>query len=256
MWALAMAPAVLLRAAVALAGRFPALAGVDLVVAPGEVVVLEGANGAGKTSLLRACAGLLPVTQGDAVVLGCDLRRDRAGVRRLVGLLGHDATLYDDLTVAENVRFAVRAGVGGRDGRGREVDARIVASLERLGLTGRLARTTAGRLSAGQRRRTVLATLVARRPQLWLLDEPHAAFDAEGRRVVDSVVRDAAAGGAAVILASHEHEVSSSLADRVVSMAGGRVVAHAATTPAAAVVTPATAAQVGEPARTGSGHVA
>jgi len=256
MWPLAMAPAVLFRAAVALAGRFPALAGVDLVVAPGEVVVLEGANGAGKTSLLRACAGLLPVTQGEAVVLGCDLRRDRAGVRRLVGLLGHDATLYDDLTVAENVRFAVRAGEGGRAGRGSDADDRIAAALERLGLTGRLARTPAGRLSAGQRRRTVLASLVARRPQLWLLDEPHAAFDAEGRRVVDAVVRDAAAGGAAVVLASHEHEVSSALADRVVSMAGGRVVAQASTAPAAAVSPDDVTATATPTAVTGSGHVA
>jgi len=256
-----MAPAVLLRAAVALAGRFPALAGVDLVVVPGEVVVLEGPNGAGKTSLLRACAGLLPVTQGEAVVLGCDLRRERAAVRRQVGLLGHDATLYDDLTATENVRFAVRAGAGGGrrrahgDARPAATDEEIAGALERLGLTGRLAHTPAGRLSAGQRRRTVLAALVARRPRLWLLDEPHAAFDAEGRRVVDAVVRDAAAGGAAVLLASHEHAMSSPLADRIVSMTGGRVVAEASTAPVetASVVDP-----VVEPAARlqGGGHVA
>jgi len=255
-----MAPAVVLRAAVALAGRFPALAGVDLVVAPGEVVVLEGPNGAGKTSLLRACAGLLPVTQGEAVVLGCDLRRDRAAVRRQVGLLGHDATLYDDLTVTENVRFAVRAGAGGRrrargDARPATTDDEVAGALERLGLTGRLAQTPAGRLSAGQRRRTVLAALVARRPQLWLLDEPHAAFDAEGRRVVDAVVRDAAAGGAAVLLASHEHAMSSPLADRIASMTGGRVVAEVSTAPVEAE--PA-ADHVVEPAAGvhGGGHVA
>ena len=75
MVAKAMAPAVHLRAAVALAGRFPALSGVDLTVAPGEVVVVLGPNGAGKTSLLRTCAGLMAVTSGEAVVLGCDLRR-------------------------------------------------------------------------------------------------------------------------------------------------------------------------------------
>ena len=73
-----MAPAVLLRDAVALAGSFPALAGANLAVDPGEVVVLVGPNGAGKTSLLRVCAGLLAVTEGEAVVLGCDLRRVRA----------------------------------------------------------------------------------------------------------------------------------------------------------------------------------
>jgi heme ABC exporter ATP-binding subunit CcmA len=255
-----MAPVVLFRAAVALAGRFPALAGVDLVVAPGEVVVLEGPNGAGKTSLLRACAGLLPVTQGEAVVLGCDLRRDRGSVRRQVGLLGHDATVYDDLTATENVRFAVRAGARRGEARGGILDDRIADALERLGLTGRLARTPAGRLSAGQRRRTVLAALVARRPGLWLLDEPHAAFDADGRRVVDAVVRDAAAGGAAVVLASHEPVMSSPLADRIVSMAGGRVVADVPSAPPGATDVPpapvtTTTAASAVPGR-GSDHVA
>ncbi len=77
-----MAPAVHLRSAVALAGRFPALSGVDLSVDAGEVVVVVGPNGAGKTSLLRTCAGLLAVTSGEAWVLGHDLRDDRTAVRR------------------------------------------------------------------------------------------------------------------------------------------------------------------------------
>src|ERR1700684_937195 len=146
-----MASAVFLRAAVALTGRFPALAGIDLTVAPGEILVLEGPNGAGKTSLLRACAGLLPVTGGEAVVLGHDLRRNPSGVRRHVGMLGHAAALYDELSVVENVRFAVRAAGVSTDG--------IDGALERLGLVGRLRRTATGRLSAGQRRRVALAVL-------------------------------------------------------------------------------------------------
>src|SRR6266480_6353321 len=104
-----MGPVVHLRGAVSLLGRFPALAGVDLDVAAGEIVLIRAPNGAGKTTLLRACAGLVPVVEGEAVVLGCDLRVDRRAVRRRVGLLGHAGFLYDDLTVAENVRFAVRA---------------------------------------------------------------------------------------------------------------------------------------------------
>src|SRR6476469_7348938 len=92
------------RSAVCLLGRFPALAGVDLDVGAGEVVLVRGPNGAGKTTLLRACAGLVPITSGEAQVLGCDLRRDRRMVRRRVGLLGHAAFLYDDLTVEENLR--------------------------------------------------------------------------------------------------------------------------------------------------------
>ncbi len=214
-----MDPAVHLRSAVALAGRFPALSGVDLDVAPGEVVAVLGPNGAGKTSLLRACAGLVPVTSGDAVVLGCDLREDRTAVRRRVGLLGHDASLYDELSAAENVRFALRAaGVSSR-----VATARADGALYRLGLVGRLRRTPALRLSAGQRRRAALAVLVARAPELWLMDEPHAGLDAGARSLVASLVADAATDGAAVVLTSHEPDLSVPLADRVVVMAGGRV---------------------------------
>jgi len=127
--------------------------------------------------------------------------------------------------VVENVRFALRAAAGGRRAKGErpDADAATDEALERLGLTGRLRRTPVGRLSAGQRRRVALAVVVARRPELWLLDEPHAAFDAGARAVLDEVVREAAADGAAVILASHEPDASSPLADRVVSMVGGRV---------------------------------
>ena len=210
-----MAPVVQFRAAVALAGRFPALAGVDLCLQQGEVVVVVGANGAGKTSLLRACAGLLPVTAGEATVLGVDLTTDHTSVRRYVGLLGHAAPLYDELSAAENVRFAVRA-------LGLPAEAADHA-LDRLGLTGRVRTTLAGRLSAGQRRRVALAALLARRPALWLLDEPHAGLDAESRTLLGQLVGEAVADGATVLLSSHEPQLSVPLADRVVSMGGGRV---------------------------------
>ncbi len=208
-----MEPVVHLRAAVALLGRFPALAGADLEVARGEIVLLRGANGAGKTTLLRTCAGLLPVVSGEAVVLGCDLRRDRTGVRRRVGLLAHQTGLYDELTVADNLRFWTRAA-GAAD-----VDS--AAAMERLGLSGRLRDVRVSRLSAGQRRRVSFAVLVARRPELWLLDEPHAGLDQEARDVVDALVRDAAAAGATVLVASHELDRAEPLAARVVTVEGG-----------------------------------
>jgi heme ABC exporter ATP-binding subunit CcmA len=215
----AMAPVVSFRAAVALAGRFPALAGVDLSLDQGEVVVVVGANGAGKTSLLRACAGLLPVTGGEATVLGVDLTADHTAVRRYVGLLGHAAPLYDELSAAENVRFATKA-LGLPASRADE-------ALERLGLTGRLRTTPAGRLSAGQRRRAALAALLARRPALWLLDEPHAGLDASSRALLADLIGDAVADGATVLLSSHEPHLSVPLADRVVTMGGGRVAGEA-----------------------------
>ena len=203
------------RAAVSLIGRFPALAGVDLDVAAGEIVLLQGPNGAGKTTLLRACAGLVGIASGEVEVLGCDLREDRRAVRRRVGLLGHATFLYDDLTVDDNLRFASRAVGAPPDATER--------ALARLGLSGRLRHVAVAKLSAGQRRRVALASVVARSPELWLLDEPHAGLDAAGRDLVDELIREAVAAGGTVLLASHELDRASAVATRVVTVAGGRV---------------------------------
>jgi heme ABC exporter ATP-binding subunit CcmA len=206
-----------LRDVVALLGRFPALAGLHLDVEAGETVLLQGPNGAGKATLLRLCAGLVAAENGIVEVLGHDLRRDRRCVRREVGLIGHTTGLYDDLPVLENVRFWSRA-VGA-------TDADADAAIERLEIDPRLRDVTVGRLSAGQRRRTSIAAMITRRPRLWLLDEPHAGLDQGGRDVVDGLVRDAVAAGATVVIASHELERARAIAPRVVTIAGGVVVA-------------------------------
>ena len=221
-----MAPVVHLRGAVSLLGRFPALAGADLDVEPGEVVLLRGPNGAGKTTLLRVCAGLLPVTGGTAEVLGVDLVTDRTSVRHRVGLVGHGGGLYDDLTVGENVAFWGRAA--GAD------PADVDGALARLGLDGRLKDLTVAKLSAGQRRRTSIAAMVVRRPELWLLDEPHASLDADGRDLIDRLIHDSVAAGATVLLASHEDDRAVAVADRVVEVRGGVVVTAPAQEPASA----------------------
>ncbi len=211
-----MALAVRLRGAVSLLGRFPALAGVDFDVAGGEIVLVQGANGAGKTTLLRACAGLAAFVAGEAEVLGHDLRKERKAVRRRIGLLGHATFLYDDLTVADNLTFSARAA--GAD------PSSAAEAMTRMGLDGRLRDVAAGRLSAGQRRRVAVAAVIARRPDLWLLDEPHAGLDAAGRDLLDQIVLDATAAGATVLLASHELDRAAALATRTVVMAGGHVV--------------------------------
>jgi heme ABC exporter ATP-binding subunit CcmA len=202
-----------LRSVVALLGGFPALSGVDLTAQAGEIVLLEGPNGAGKTSTLRVCAGLLGVTRGTVSVAGVDVVADRRGVRRHIGLLGHAAALYDDLTVAENIDFGVRAGGGDR--------SRIAAAADQCGLSGRLMGQRVSSLSAGQRRRTALAICVARRPAVWLMDEPHAGLDPDGRDLFDRLAREAADAGATVLLASHDLERAEKLADRSVRIAGG-----------------------------------
>jgi heme ABC exporter ATP-binding subunit CcmA len=207
--------AVALTDAVAVIGGFPVLAGVTLTVDRGEIVLLRGPNGAGKTSVLRLCAGLLPLARGRGTVLGLDLIGERDAIRSRVGLLGHRNGLYADLTVAENVSFW-GATVGATAGE-------IAAAMERLGVAGRLRDVAIAKLSAGQQRRTALACLVARRAELWLLDEPHAGLDAAGRDELDLVLRQAVAAGATVVVASHELERAGSLSDRIVDVVGGQV---------------------------------
>ncbi len=206
---------VVLDDAVAVLGGFPVLAGASLTIRSGEIVLLRGPNGAGKTSLLRLCAGLLPIERGTGHVFGLDLATQRDAIRPRVGLLGHRNGLYADLTVSENVEFW-----------GSTVGAtadEVSAAMQRLGVDGRLAGIAVTTLSAGQRRRTALACLVARRAELWLLDEPHAGLDADGRDELDLVLRQAVASGATVIVASHELERAGSLADRVVDVVAGQV---------------------------------
>lgn len=199
---------------VALIGSFPALAGATLRVERGEILLLRGPNGAGKTTLLRLCAGLLPVERGSARVLGHDLGIDRDAVRRRVGLIGHHNGLYADLTVTENVRFWGRT-IGATDNE-------VADAMRRMAIDGRLADVVVSRLSAGQRRRTALAALIARRAELWLLDEPHAGLDADGRDELDRVLRSAAGAGATIVVASHELERAGALAMRQIEVVAGQ----------------------------------
>ncbi len=206
-----------LRGAVAVLGRFPALAGVDLEVSRGQVVLVSGPNGAGKSTLLRLAAGLVPLTAGDALVLGCDLRRDRRHLRRKVGYLGHSNGLYAELTAEENVRFwAASVGAAAAD---------VGGALDRLEVAQRVRSLPVAQLSAGQRRRAALAALVVRRPELWLLDEPHTGLDVSARGLLDGLLAEAVSGGATVLAASHEWTPDASLASRAVRLQGGIIIA-------------------------------
>jgi heme ABC exporter ATP-binding subunit CcmA len=198
---------------VAVLGGFPALAGVTLTVNRGEIALLQGPNGAGKTSVLRVCAGLLPIERGSGRVLGIDLATQREDIRSRVGLLGHQNGLYLDLTVEQNVRFW--AGTVGA------TENEITGAMSRMRIDGRLAGVKASQLSAGQRRRTALASLTVRRAEVWLLDEPHAGLDAAGRDELDALLRAAVQAGATVVLASHESERAHGLATRTITIDGG-----------------------------------
>jgi heme ABC exporter ATP-binding subunit CcmA len=209
-------PVVTLRGAVSMVNGFPLLSGVDLELAPSSLTVLVGANGAGKTSLLRLLAGLIGLTSGEGNVLGFDLARDeRRLLRRHVGWLGHEGSFYEDLTVVENLTFAAKA-------LARPLDD-LSSVLARVDLEGRRD-TIAKALSAGQRRRLGLAWLLLRRPQLWLLDEPYASLDDDGRTFFDALLAEVIERGATVVVSAHDPLRSARLAPSTVTMVGGRVV--------------------------------
>lgn len=191
------------------------MSGVDLEIERGSLSVVTGANGAGKTSLLRLLGGLDSLSSGAGDVAGVDLvAGDLRLLRRRVGWLGHEGSFYGDLSVRENLVFAARALM-------RPVDE-VDGALERVGL-GHRVDTITKQLSAGQRRRLGLAWLLVRRPEIWLLDEPYASLDDAGREFFDHLLGDVLLGGATVVVSAHDPLRSSELSPRTVRMAGGRV---------------------------------
>lgn len=205
-----------LRDAVVLVGGFPLLSGVNLDLAAGSLSVVTGANGAGKTSLLRLLGGLVTLSSGTGDVSGVDLRTgDLRVLRRRVGWLGHEGSFYDDLSAKENLVFAAKAL--------QRPLGDIAIVLDRVGLSDR-ASTPAKQLSAGQRRRLGLAWIMLRRPEMWLLDEPYASLDDEGRTFFDELIGDVVNAGATVVVSAHDPLRSSALRPRTLTMAGGLIV--------------------------------
>lgn len=212
-------PAVETRDLARLFRRSPALAGVTLRVQPGRAIAVLGPNGAGKTTLLRVLATSLRPSFGSAFVDGIAVAQRPDEVRRRVALLPHAAGLYDDLTAAENLRFA--ADLGGVPRPDRE--DRVTGALERVGLAAeRDARV--GRFSAGMRRRLALGRLLLGHPRLVLLDEPYAALDADAIGIVDALFDEWRAGGATVLVATHADERVSAWADGWMRLEDGLLV--------------------------------
>lgn len=190
------------------------LRGVSLRVAPGEIVGLLGANGSGKSTLLRVFATLLRPNGGVARIAGAHILDEADEVRRRVGFLAHDAGLYDDLTARENLRFAIT--MLGRP----TVD--LDALLARVGLSAVADRRVRG-YSAGMQRRLALARLLLASPRVLLLDEPYSNLDADGIDLVNTLLRDAVAQGAAALVVLHETAPATGLLDRTISIIGGRI---------------------------------
>jgi heme exporter protein A len=190
-----------------------AVSQISLELALGETVWLRGSNGSGKSTLLRLVATAISPTYGGGTVLGHDLTRGRAAIRAGTDLVGHQTRLYDDLTAAENLRFA--ADLHGLDPGG------IPAALDRVGLQ-EVATVRAASFSQGMRQRLVLARCLLRAPRLILLDEPYAGLDPDARTVVDDLLAGARGAGRTIVIASHDPPPPR-FVDRTLLMDGGRL---------------------------------
>ena len=204
----------------ALARRFGArwvLRGASLRVSRGEIVGLLGANGSGKSTVLRMLATLLRPTSGTASVCGHDVVREADAVRRRIGFLSHAPGLYDDLSARENLEFAVTMH-GTAPGKPASVDD----VLTRVGLSA-VADTRVRGFSAGMQRRLALARLLLARPSVLLLDEPYSNLDPAGISLMNEVIAEAAAAGGAALVVLHELAPAARVLQRTVEIHEGRI---------------------------------
>jgi heme exporter protein A len=176
-------------------GERQLFADVSFSLAAGEWLHVQGANGAGKTNLLRALVGLSPHAAGEILWRGV-LAREAELPRDLL-YLGHQAAVKDDLTPLENLRFAAEL-----DDAPLESSAAL-AALARLGLRGR-EHLPVRVLSAGQKRRVLLARLLTRRAPLWVLDEAFNALDSQAVQLLGELVGEHLSGGGLAVLTSHQ----------------------------------------------------
>lgn len=199
-------------------GREMVLADVNLTVSEGRIVVLHGPNGAGKTTLLKVLATRLRPSRGSGSVFGFDLVRQAHEVRRATTMLSVSGGAYAALTAAENMALAARL-------HGRKPDpSQLTAALAEFGLAD-VRNKQVRNFSSGMKKRLALARLRLAEARLWLLDEPYSALDEAGKTSVDGLLRRARTEGLTVLLASHELERVTPLADAVLQVEGGGVTA-------------------------------
>ena len=196
-------------------GEWPVLWGLDLTVGWGEFLALLGANGVGKSTLLRILSTQARTDAGAVLVSGYDLRRRPQAVRRRVGVIGHQTFLYDDLTCRENLVYYGR--LFGLKEPGRWAGE----ALSRLGLSQR-ADQRVRTLSHGMQKRVAIARAILHQPPVLLLDEPETGLDRGSVAVLKALLDEWTASGRTVVMTTHNVELGFSWSDRVGVLSRGR----------------------------------
>ena len=196
-------------------GDVRALRGVDLDVEEGEVFGFLGPNGAGKSTTINILLDFVRADQGEAAVLGHDVREESVAIRDRTGVLPEGFSLYDRLTARQHLEFAIES---------KDADNDPYPLLERVGLEDAIDRK-AGGYSSGMRQRLALAMALVGDPDLLILDEPTSGLDPNGARELRDIVETEAAGGATVFFSSHILGQVEKISDRVGIIRDGELVA-------------------------------
>jgi ABC-2 type transport system ATP-binding protein len=179
-------------------GQVVAVNGLNLDIPRSRIYGFLGPNGSGKSTTIRMLCGLLTPTMGEIRVLGHTIPREAEALRRKVGYMTQKFSLFEDLTIAENLRFMADIYTMSRPQRLQ----RIPEAVERYEL-GRLLQQRAGTLSGGQRQRLALAAATLHQPELLFLDEPTSAVDPENRRAFWEILFDLVAEGTTILVSTH-----------------------------------------------------
>jgi heme exporter protein A len=198
-------------------GRRRALSRVSLTASSGDVIGLLGPNGAGKSTLIGVLATLAAPTSGDVRYGGRTVAELGAALRGRIGLLAHELFLYPELSARQNLTFFAQL-------YGLDAATLVPAALERAGLADRADDDVSG-FSRGMRQRLALERALLHQPRLVLFDEPFTGLDDRAVSMVSDRLREIAAGGAIVVLATHDLDVADGLVTRAAVIKAGRLVA-------------------------------
>lgn len=209
-------PAIELRGAGRAFGERTALQPLELAVERGEVFGLLGPNGSGKTTTLRILATLIQPTAGSASVLSNDVVSDALAVRRNIGVMPEKPSLYERLTIDDNLRFWAEAH------ELPDPAGAMTAALEFVGLAGRREERV-GQLSKGLKQRVALARAIVHRPAVLLLDEPSSGLDPSAAVSMEGMIRDLVRDGATVLMNTHRLAEAERLCDRVAILREGEL---------------------------------
>ena len=202
-------------------GRLVAVDDVSFTVGPGSLVGLLGPNGAGKTTTVSLISGLIAPDGGSVLVNGEALSGDTNPLKRRIGLVPQDLALYDELTARDNLRF-----FGGLyDLSGRALEEAMASALSLVGLADRV-RDRVKTFSGGMKRRLNLAASLLHDPDILLLDEPTVGVDPQSRNAIFDNLEELRRRGKALLYTTHYMEEAERLADRIVVIDHGRVIAN------------------------------